>query len=58
MYAHTFAFATDVDPAEAGISRVKVVRANPVSDQDTVKVNGGRYEVQADLFGLGLNWNY
>jgi long-chain fatty acid transport protein len=58
VLAHTFAFATDVDPAEARIGRVKVVRGNDPQDQDIVKVNGGRYTASADVVGVGLNWKY
>ena len=58
VLAHTFGFITDVDPAEAQIGRVRVVRANEVPPQDVVKVNGGRYTAQADVIGVGLNWKY
>jgi len=58
VLAHTFAFTTDVDPAEARIGRVKVVRGNDPPDKDTVKVNGGRYSASADVVGVGLSWKY
>jgi long-chain fatty acid transport protein len=58
LIAHTFGFTTDVDPREAAIGRVQVVRANPVDERNQIKVNGGRYTAQADIVGVGLNWKY
>ena len=59
VIAHTFGFTTDVDPHEAAIGHVKVVRANdPKNDADVVKVNGGTYTAHADVVGVGLNWKY
>jgi hypothetical protein len=59
VLAHTFAFTTEVDPHEAQIEKVAVVRANaPTDPSTTVKVNGGRYEAAADVIGIGLNWKF
>ena len=56
VLAHTFGFATDVDPHEAAVTRIHVVRANYPQGETTV--NGGRYTAQADVVGVGLNWKY
>jgi long-chain fatty acid transport protein len=56
VYAHTFGFTTDVDPHDASVTRVHVVRAN--YPEGEVKINGGRYTAQADVIGVGLNWKY
>lgn len=58
VYAHTFAFATDVDPHAAAIEKVRVLRANAPPPEQTVKINGGKYSAQADVIGVGLNWLY
>ena len=58
VIAHTFAFTTDVDPHEAQIRRVRVVRANEPAPADTVRVNGGRYSASADVVGIGFSWKY
>jgi long-chain fatty acid transport protein len=56
VYAHTFGFTTDVDPHDASVTRVHVVRANYPAGE--VTINGGRYTAQADVLGVGLNWKY
>ncbi len=58
VYAHTFAFSTEVDPHDAAIEKLPVVRANPPNADQAVKINGGRYSAQADVIGVGLNWLY
>jgi long-chain fatty acid transport protein len=58
VYAHTFAFSTTVDPHEAAIEKVRVVRANAPPPDQTVKINGGTYTAQADVIGVGLSWLY
>lgn len=56
VIAHTFGIPVDVDPHDAQISRVHVVRANYPDGE--VKINGGRYTAQADVLGVGLSWKY
>jgi long-chain fatty acid transport protein len=58
VYAHTFAFSADVDPHAAAIEKVRVLRANAPPPEETVKINGGKYTAQADVIGVGLNWQY
>lgn len=58
VIGHTFGFTTDVDPHEAAISKVKVVRANDPPDPRVTKINGGTYSAAADVIGIGLSWKY
>jgi long-chain fatty acid transport protein len=58
VLGYTFGFTTDVDPAAAKITKVKVVRANDPADQDQTRINGGRYTGGAMVAGVGLNWKY
>lgn len=45
--AYTFGLTTDVDPREAKITKLKVVRANSPAVEDQTKINGGRYTAGA-----------
>ncbi len=58
VYAHTFAFSQEVNPADAQIQKLPVVRATPPNPDQQVAINGGRYTAQADVIGVGLNWLY
>ena len=58
VIGYTLGFATDVDPAAAKVTKVKVVRANDPANEDVTKINGGRYTGSAFLLGVGLNWKY
>ncbi len=55
MFSHIFAFAPDVDPAEA-----KVPRINPASGYptQTEAINGGSYSFRANILGLGMEYKY
>ncbi len=59
VIAHTFGFTTDVDPHDAAIGHLDVVRSQQNPDPESkIKINGGRYTAQADVVGVGLNWKY
>jgi long-chain fatty acid transport protein len=55
-YAHVFAFTTTVDPADAKITQVSPVNANPPAQPDYI--NGGVYAARADAIGLGMAYTF
>jgi long-chain fatty acid transport protein len=55
-YAHVFGFNVNVDPADAKISLVSPVLANPPKQPDYI--NGGNYSARADVVGLGMTYTF
>jgi len=55
-FAHVFAFGATVDPAEAQMTPVSPVQANPPQNLNTV--NGGIYSFRANIVGLGLAYTF
>jgi long-chain fatty acid transport protein len=53
-YAHVFASSVDVAPERARIPRVNPLPGNAPLEA----VNGGRYSVSADLFGVGAQYTF
>lgn len=56
MVAHVFGQSVDVDPTEARYPLLNPVRATPPTYPDYV--NGGKYEANATILGVGLAANY
>jgi long-chain fatty acid transport protein len=56
VYAHVFGFNTYVNPANAKISLLSPVQANPPANPDYI--NGGNYSARADVLGLGLAYSF
>ncbi len=56
VYAHVFGFDVDVDPANAKLSLISPVAANPPVNPDYI--NGGHYSARADVVGLGLAYTF
>jgi long-chain fatty acid transport protein len=56
VYAHVFGFDVNVDPAQAKISLISPVAANPPKSPDYI--NGGNYSARADVVGLGLAYTF
>ncbi len=55
VYAHTFLFPVDADPANAQIQKINPVGGNSVK---TEAINGGRYTAHGDIFGFGAEYRY
>ena len=55
MYGHVFASSVYVDPAAAAVPKVNPVQGNPAPSE---RVNGGSYTATADVFGLGMNYQF
>lgn len=55
VYAHVFGQDVDVDPADAAIPLLAPLEAN-VPEPHTV--NGGLYSARANVFGLGLRYDF
>ena len=54
LYAHLFASSVNVSADEAKVPRVNAIAGNAIPET----VNGGRYAVNADLFGVGANYTF
>jgi long-chain fatty acid transport protein len=55
-YARVMGKAAKVDPKTAGITQVNPVRANPPQYPD--RINGGYYEANANVYGVGLAYQF
>ncbi len=56
VYARVIGFPVNVDVGEARIAQVNPVRANPAPTPNTV--NAGRYEASANVYGVGLAYQF
>ncbi len=55
-YARVIGKAANVDPKTAAITQVNPVRANPPAFPD--RINGGHYEANANVYGVGLVYQF
>lgn len=56
VFAHMFASSVEVAPADARIYQTQPFRASP--DAPKVAINGGRYDLSVDVFGLGMQYGF
>ena len=56
MVSYVIATTVEVDPAEARVSQVIPVEANPAETEDVV--NGGTYAWRALILGLGVSYTF
>ena len=56
VFAYVIASTVEVDPAEARVSQIVPVLANPVESPDII--NGGTYASRAVILGLGVEYAF
>lgn len=56
VFAYVIASTVDVDPADARVSQIVPVLANPVESPDII--NGGTYASRAVILGLGVEYAF